>query len=129
MPPASRPIVLLLIAIGSSACGHPAERAVLERFFSAARLRDNTALAAMSSVRFEPTAQGIVADFSVERVTPEERSGSLVSKSATVAAHVRLPDGTTEPRLLFVTMQRDGDRPWMITGLIVAAAPPSPQSR
>ena len=41
------------------------ERALLDQFFAASRLRDRTALARFSTVVFEPRTDGIVEEFVV----------------------------------------------------------------
>ena len=51
----------------------PQERSILDRFFSASRLRDQTALSNFATVVFEPLEQGIVTDFDVVRVVPGPR--------------------------------------------------------
>lgn len=122
-------VTAMLATLGGAGCGHPAEDAALDRFFAASRLRDRTALQSMATVTFEPAWQGIVTRFVVTRVTPVEQNGGTASKSVTVSAPIELPDGTIAPRTLFVTMQRIGDAPWMITGVTVAAAPASPRPR
>jgi hypothetical protein len=67
---AAASVVLALTAFG---CGHASERALLDQFFVASRLRDRTALARFSTVVFEPRTDGIVAEFVVAGVTPERR--------------------------------------------------------
>jgi hypothetical protein len=111
-----------------AACAGRMEHALLERFFELSRLRDKTALAPIATVVFEPLEQGIVDQFSIVRVAPEERSGSpqaeIAAKEVTVDADVRGPDGTTVKKRLIVTMQRlmSADTgAWKITG--VAAYP------
>ena len=46
----------------------PAERAILEEFFAAARLRDTKVLNALATTTFEPLQRGIITDFEVEGV-------------------------------------------------------------
>jgi hypothetical protein len=59
-------------------------QAVLEQFFAAARLRDNTALAGLATVAFEPHLEGIVTEFDVTHVTAERRT-ALVHRAVNQA--------------------------------------------
>ena len=113
-----------VIAI-SVACTGRMEHALLERFFELSRLRDKTALAPIATVVFEPLEHGIVDQFAIVRVAPEERSGSdqteIAAKEVTVDADVRGPDGKTVKKRLIVTMQRavnDAAGTWKITGVV-----------
>jgi len=116
--------VLLALAI-LTACGHPAERALVDQFFSASRLRDRTAAQSIATVFFDPKDQGLVREFTITNVTPEEESGGVVSKNVTIRAAVESLDGVTAPKTIFVTMQRRPNAAWLITGVTVAAADPS----
>ena len=116
--------VLLALAI-LTACGHPAERALVDQFFSASRLRDRTAAQSIATVFFDPKDQGLVREFTITNVTPEEEGGGVVSKNVTIRASVESLDGVTAPKTIFVTMQRRPNAAWLITGVTVAAADPS----
>ena len=123
-------LAIAVVAI-STACSGRMEHALLERFFELSRLRDKTALAPIATVVFEPFEDGIVDEFDIVRVAPEERSGSgqreIAAKEVTVDADVRGQDGKTLKKRLIVTMQRpvNGESTaWKITG--VAAFPQSP---
>lgn len=112
------------LVVFTAACAGRMEHALLERFFELSRLRDKTALVPIASVIFEPLEQGIVDQFEIIRIAPEERSGSaqteVAAKEVTVDADVRGPDGTVSKKRLIVTMQRSsgGDnRGWRITGI------------
>ena len=62
--------VLLLVA----ACGSaPVEQQILTQFFRAARVRDNTTLAGMSAVNFDPRAEGTVEDFKIDSIGEPQR--------------------------------------------------------
>ena len=103
------------------ACARP-EQTLLERFFGASRLRDTTALQAVSTVTFEPLQQGIVRAFHITGVTPEQVEGQTVRKDVTIDAPVILPDGQTVQKTLVVTLQHArGDNAWMVTGFRDAA--------
>lgn len=67
-------LVLSVIVLGAAGCSSPPEQAVLERFFAAARLRDNTALAGFATVTFEPHIDGTVTEFDVTQATAERRT-------------------------------------------------------
>ena len=69
----ARSAIVLSLIILTVACSSPPEEAVLEQFFAAARLRDNTALASFATVTFEPHIDGIVTEFDVTQVTAETR--------------------------------------------------------
>jgi hypothetical protein len=106
------------LAIG---CSFPQERAILDQFFSASRLRDTTALAAFSTVIFEPLEDGIVTTFEIQSVaegtTGESSSGGrpAATKTVTLTAPLGLPDGTVVEKTLTVTLQQRDDR-WIVTG-------------
>jgi hypothetical protein len=127
-----RRITALAVAVVIlSACGQ-SERLVLEQFFGASRLRDTTALQAVSTVIFEPLQQGIVRTFRITGVTAERVDGQTTTKDVTVDAAVLLPDGRTVQKALVITLQhaRDDDfRRWMVAGVRDAgSAPSAPQS-
>ena len=119
------------IAVTVGGCAAP-EQSILEQFFGASRLRDTTALQAVSTITFEPLQQGIVRTFEITDVTPERVDGQMTTKDITVVAPVILPDGQTVRKTLVVTMERDngGDsHRWIVTGVRDAAAPgPAPPS-
>ena len=69
-------IALLIapLAILAAACSRPPELQLLTQFFRAARARDNTTLAMMSAVSFDPREQGTVEDFEITTVGAEKRT-------------------------------------------------------
>jgi hypothetical protein len=109
-----------------AACGHPAEKALVDQFFSASRLRDRTAAQSVSTVFFDPKDQGLVRQFTIKSVTPEEESGGVASKNVTLNASVESLDGVRSQKTIFVTMQRRPGAAWMITGVTVAGDPGRP---
>jgi hypothetical protein len=115
----------LLAAAMLAACGHPAERALVDQFFSASRVRDRTAAQAVATVFFDPKDQGLVRQFAITHVTPEEESAGVVSKNVTIRASVESLDGVKSDKTIFVTMQRRPNAAWLITGVTVAAVDPS----
>ena len=72
---ASRITLLLLpLALLEIACSRPPEQQMLNQFFRAARNRDNTTAAMMSSVTLDPRTQGSIESFSITSVGPEQRT-------------------------------------------------------
>ena len=67
-------ILLLAVALLEIACSRPAEQQMLNQFFRAARNRDNTTAAMMSSVTVDPRTQGSIEGFSITSVGPEQRA-------------------------------------------------------
>lgn len=63
------PLLLLVVA-----CSRSPEQQLLTQFFRASRARDNTTLAMMSAVSFDPREQGTVESFDVASVAPEQRT-------------------------------------------------------
>jgi hypothetical protein len=66
-------LLLLPAALLEIACSRPPEQQMLTQFFRAARNRDNTTAAMMSSVTLDPRTQGAIEDFSITSVGPERR--------------------------------------------------------
>jgi hypothetical protein len=62
------------LALLAAACSRPAEQQFITQFFRAARGRDNTTLAMMSAVPFDPRTQGAVDDFEITQVSDERRA-------------------------------------------------------
>lgn len=98
------------IAVG---CFVPQERSILDRFFSASRLRDKTALASIATVIFEPLEQGIVTRFEVLGVSA---ANTAASKVVTISAPVKLPDGQVLEKTLHVTLELRSGR-WIVTAV------------
>ena len=80
----------------------------------------------MSTVFFDPKDQGLVRQFTIKGVTPEEFSGGVASKNVTLSAAVESLDGVQSQKTIFVTMQRKPGAAWMITGVMVAVPAPPP---
>ena len=109
--PAALGVILL------SACSGARERALLDKFFTASRLRDLTAVRTVSSVVFEPREQGTVLDFEIKSVEKLSAGSRIVR----VDADVRRPDGQTERETLLVTISGE-----MITGVVRAGLMSAP---
>jgi hypothetical protein len=54
-------------------CSSAPEQPILNQFFTASRLSDNTSLANFTMVAFDPTVQGIIISYTITGVTPEQR--------------------------------------------------------
>jgi hypothetical protein len=60
--------LLIVVACGST----PVEQQILTQFFRAARVRDNTTLAGMSAVNFDPRTDGTVQDFKIDSIGEQQ---------------------------------------------------------
>ena len=76
-PSALRPTTLLALVMSAllvDACSSPPiEQQLLTTFFRAARVRDNTAMASISAVGFDPRTEGSVQDFTIDSIGAQER--------------------------------------------------------
>jgi hypothetical protein len=119
--------VLMLIHV---ACAGSAEQIILERFFTASRLRDLTQLHSLATVVFEPRESGTVLNLKVREVTsqpvrlasdPSDRevlalslegvettgvSAGLAVEVVAAEATLRNPDGQVKTTTLMVTLER-----------------------
>lgn len=110
---ASGCLIGLLLA---AACAGGPERAVLDQFFSASRLRDLTALEKVSnSVIFEPRQDGSVLDYDIDAI----RQTGLDAEEVLVTANVRMPSGDTVRKPLLITLKRVKDQ-WMVAAVRVS---------
>jgi hypothetical protein len=67
-------VVLIPLVVLAAACSRPAEQQYLTQFFRASRARDNTTLAMMSAVDFNPRDHGEVVDFDITNISDERRT-------------------------------------------------------
>jgi hypothetical protein len=102
----------MIVVVG---CSRASERAQLERFFSASRLRDTTALHNIATVVFEPRERGTITTFEILNVAVRQDGGRQF-KDVTIAAPVRLPTLQVVQQKLVVTLEQVADR-WMIIGV------------
>ena len=97
-----RPTVILLAAsltvLAAVACSGGSEQPILNQFFTASRLRDNTSLQNFSTVAFDPQTQGTVTSFSITNVTPEERKTLNVKTYAKALDDARAEDAEYSKR-------------------------------
>jgi hypothetical protein len=70
-PPAA--LFAASLTILTVACSSAPEQPILNQFFTASRLRDNTSLENFATVSFDPRTAGIVSSFTIESVGPEQR--------------------------------------------------------
>ena len=70
--------LLIVVACGST----PVEQQLLTQFFRAARVRDNTTLAGMSAVNFDPRTDGAVTDFTIDSIGEPQRRKLQVKEFA-----------------------------------------------
>ena len=77
--------LLLCVACGST----PVEQQLLTQFFRAARVRDNTTLAAMSAVNFDPRTEGSVTDFKIDSIGEPQRRKLQVKEFADEQEKIR----------------------------------------
>jgi hypothetical protein len=81
-----------LIVLTFVGCSGGSEQPILNQFFTASRLRDNTTLGSFSTVSFEPGTQGIVNSFSIVSVTPERRKPLTLKTLAKAQDDARAED-------------------------------------
>ena len=107
-----RLISVLALAACLAGCSGSHEHALLDRFFSASRLRNLTALSTVATVIFEPREHGTVLGFEITAVSPDGPN----RKTVTVSALVRKPDGQQTHTLLLATLQRSSAG-WIVTAV------------
>jgi len=90
---------------------------VLQKFFTAASAGDRAALTPLATITFDPQSDGVVTNFEITSVTPEEKIGDRVTKNVTLTAPVKLPNGQVVDKKLAIAMERRGDQ-WVLTGLV-----------
>lgn len=81
-----------LTLLAAAGCSGGPEQPILNQFFTASRLHDNTTLANFSTVSFEPGSQGTVASFTIEGVSPEERKPLNTRALAQAQAEAKAAD-------------------------------------
>jgi hypothetical protein len=101
-----RAILLVPVILGSClfefACSSPPiEQTLLTTFFRAARVRDNTALASISAVSFDPRTEGSVQDFTIDNIGTQQRRTLQVQQFMDDEAKVR------EEQVEFTKKMRD----------------------
>lgn len=82
------PLAFLVVA-----CSGPPEARLLTQFFRASQLRDNSTVAMMSAVEFDPRERGVVTDFEITSTTPEV--STPLNLEALVAAETQAREAGT----------------------------------
>ena len=101
---------MLLLA----ACRGAAEQPVVDRFFTASRLHDRTALNAVATVSIDPVTQGTVTEFTILHIDRE-----ATNETVTVDATMHLPSGEFEKRKIVLTLKRNPDAALVVTGVTI----------
>jgi hypothetical protein len=109
-----RPRVSVLLATSlttlfplCAGCSGAAEQPILNQFFTASRLRDNTTLDGFSMVALDPQKQGTVTSFSITNVTPEERKALTLKSLAKAHDDAKAEDDALNARR--ATFQKEND--------------------
>lgn len=87
-----RSYVVLLAASTLVGCASTPEQPLLNQFFTASRLRDNTTLAGFATIAFDPRTDGIVTAFDVTSVSPEQRRPLALKSLAKAQADAKAED-------------------------------------
>src|SRR5438034_4129457 len=91
-------ISLSALALAAAACSGFAEQPILNQFFTASRLRDNTSLNNITMVSFEPRTEGSVTKFDIVSVTPEQRKPLTLKALAQAHIAARADDAAFSKR-------------------------------
>jgi hypothetical protein len=87
-----------LTILAAVACTGGPEQPILNQFFTASRLRDNTSLQNFSTVSFDPQTQGSVTSFSITNVSPEDRKALNVKSFAKALDEAKAEDAAYSKR-------------------------------
>ena len=88
----SRSLALTLAAATLIGCSSTPEQPILQQFFTASRLRDNTTLAGFAAASFEPGTDGIITTFSITNVSPEQPKPLVLKSLAKAAEEAKAAD-------------------------------------
>src|SRR5438105_5039326 len=88
-----------LTVLAGMACSAAPEKPILNQFFTASRLRDNTSLQSFAIVALSFSDQRNPVDY-------RKYDGELLSKDVAISATVREPNGQSTQKPLVVTMRR-----------------------
>jgi len=97
----------------AAACRGAAEQPIVDRFFSASRLHDRTALGTVATVELNPVTDGTVTDFSILHIDRE-----TANETVTVDATMHLPNGSVGKRKIVLTLKRDAGK-LIVTGVTI----------
>jgi hypothetical protein len=81
-----------LTLLAAAGCTGGPEQPILNQYFTASRLRDNTTLANFSTVAFEPREQGTVTSFTIQSVSPEQHKALAVRTLVDAQAAAKAAD-------------------------------------
>ena len=70
---AGRILTFAISLMSLVACSSPPEEPILQQFFRASRINDNTSLAGFATTSFQPQTQGTITGFDIVSVSPERR--------------------------------------------------------
>jgi hypothetical protein len=91
-------LAALLTVLAFTACSSAPEQPILNQFFMASRLRDNTSLENFSTISFDPAKEGIVNSFDITSVSPERHTPINVKALAKALDDARAEDTTYNKR-------------------------------
>ena len=91
-------LLLALTALGLTACSSSPEQPILNQFFTASRLLDNTSLDNFSTVIFEPSTHGTVLSFTIAGVTPEQHKVTDIKALAQAQDEAKAADAAYNTR-------------------------------
>lgn len=86
---AGRILTFAISLMSLVACSSPPEEPILQQFFRASRLNDNTSLAGFATTSFQPQTQGTITSFDIVSVSPERREPLRLTALAEEAAAIR----------------------------------------
>lgn len=81
--------VLVASMLPLASCSKPPENELLQKYFNASRMRDNTTLGNIATVSFSPTQEGSVQKFTITSVGEEQRKPLKLRELAKADADLR----------------------------------------
>jgi hypothetical protein len=91
-PSAAALLAALLTMLIVAACSSAPERPILDQFFTASRVRDNTSLQNVATVSFDPLTAGTVINFEIASIGPERPTPVSLKTLGTALADVKAED-------------------------------------
>ena len=90
--------LLVLTWFAVAGCSGGSEQSLVDQFFSASRLRDNTKLENLATVSFDPRTQGTVTTFTVDAISPEQRKPLPLKSLAKAQEDAKVEDASFTKR-------------------------------
>ena len=90
--------ILSFVLLVASACSGGPEQTLIDQFFNASRLRDNTSLDNISTVLFDPKTSGTVTTFTVQSIGSEQRKPLPLKSLAKAQDDARSEDAAFSQR-------------------------------